>query len=141
LVILLQNKKGINKKMSQRINSEMVYSHHEYQASNDTVKEIAEDMKGHTWHHHFHIIGPLLEIIKQMRIDVYGKLDPAVVTVLINNISNKFVGKKVLLSDGRKGSIVYINPYEQPKPLIQVNTNYFIDLSKQRKLRIAEIVF
>jgi HD-GYP domain-containing protein (c-di-GMP phosphodiesterase class II) len=83
---------------------------------------------------------PLSEIIRQLNKETFGKLDPTVVRVFIKNITDKLVGKQVLLSDGRKGNIVYMNPYEDTKPLIQMNPTHFIDLSRQRKLHIKEIV-
>jgi HD-GYP domain-containing protein (c-di-GMP phosphodiesterase class II) len=82
----------------------------------------------------------LSEIIKQLKMDCFGKLDPQIVVVFINNITNKLIGKQVLLSDGQKGSVVYMNPYEETKPLIQINNNHFIDLSRYRMLQINEIV-
>jgi HD-GYP domain-containing protein (c-di-GMP phosphodiesterase class II) len=83
---------------------------------------------------------PITEIIKQLRLEIFGKLDPKIVSVFIDNITRKFVGKRILLSDGRKANIVCLNPYEETKPLIQLNSTHFIDLSRQRKLHIKEIV-
>jgi HD-GYP domain-containing protein (c-di-GMP phosphodiesterase class II) len=82
----------------------------------------------------------LSEIIKELKIESFGKLDPHIVSVFIRNITNKWIGKQVLLSDGQKGNIVYMNPYEEAKPLIQMNNNHFIDLSRHRMLQIKEIV-
>jgi putative nucleotidyltransferase with HDIG domain len=82
----------------------------------------------------------LSEIIKELKMESFGKLDPIIVSVFIKNITNKWIGKQVVLSDGQKGSVVYINPYEDGKPLIQVNNNHFIDLSRYRMLQIKEIV-
>jgi HD-GYP domain-containing protein (c-di-GMP phosphodiesterase class II) len=83
---------------------------------------------------------PITEIIKQLRSEIFGKLNPVIVSVFIDKITSKFVGRQIVLSDGRKGNIVFLNPYEETKPLVQVNSAHFIDLSRQRKLHIKEIV-
>jgi putative nucleotidyltransferase with HDIG domain len=82
----------------------------------------------------------LSEIIKVLKMESFGKLDPLIVSVFIRNITNKWIGKQVMLSNGQKGSIVYMNPYEEAKPLVQMNSNLFIDLSRQRMLNIKEVV-
>jgi HD-GYP domain-containing protein (c-di-GMP phosphodiesterase class II) len=82
----------------------------------------------------------LSEIINELKIESFGKLDPHIVSVFTRNITNKWIGRQVLLSNGQKGNIVYMNPYEETKPLILMNNNHFIDLGQQRMLQINEIV-
>jgi hypothetical protein len=60
-------------------------------------------------------------------------------TVFLKNITYKMVGTQVVLMDGRLGEIVYLNPHDDMKPMIQVNS-VFIDLSKERNLHIKEII-
>jgi HD-GYP domain-containing protein (c-di-GMP phosphodiesterase class II) len=83
---------------------------------------------------------PLSQIIKELQIEGFGKLDPRIVSIFIKNITNKLIGKQVLLTDGQRGNIVYMNPFEEGKPLIQLSNNKFVDLSRYRMLQIKEIV-
>lgn len=65
----------------------------------------------------------------------YKELDPVVAERLIKYITTFYVGRKVVLSDGRTGEIVLVNPYERFKPLIKVEDTY-IDLSADYSCRI-----
>lgn len=48
------------------------------------------------------------------------------------------VGRDVILTDGRVGEIVYLNPHNIETPLIKIDGEY-IDLGKMRDLKIKEI--
>jgi HD-GYP domain-containing protein (c-di-GMP phosphodiesterase class II) len=82
---------------------------------------------------------PFYEIITQMRQEIFGKLEPYIVSVFIKNITKKLVGKKVILTDGREGEIVFINPNDDMNHLIKVN-NDFIDLNLDPSIQIQEII-
>ncbi len=66
-------------------------------------------------------------------------LDTKVCYVFLSNISKYFVGKKVILNDGKIGTIVYVDPNHPTKPTIQVD-NKFIDLSQEKSVTISEMV-
>ncbi|SES95388.1 HD-GYP domain-containing protein [Anaerobranca gottschalkii] len=69
----------------------------------------------------------------------FGTLDPKVSRIFLDNITRFYVGNKVLLSDGRTGDIIYINPSDTHRPVIKINDNTFLDLRKE-KVRIVDIV-
>lgn len=69
----------------------------------------------------------------------FGILDPKVSRVFLDNISKFYVGNKVLLSDGRVGDIIYINPSDSNKPVVKLAGDVFIDLSKD-KVKIVDIL-
>ncbi|MNO01770.1 hypothetical protein D3C81_2220060 [compost metagenome] len=74
-----------------------------------------------------------------MRQGTFGELDPYIVSMFLKNMVKNLVGKQVLLSDGRFGEVVYINPHEDTNPLVKVD-NLYVDLSRERDVRISEIV-
>lgn len=81
---------------------------------------------------------PFYEIVSQMRKGKFGELDPYVVSVFLENIVKKMVGENVILTDGRIGEVVYLNPHDIETPLVKVDDE-FIDLSKYSELHIMEI--
>ena len=69
----------------------------------------------------------------------YKELDPTVAERLVKFITAYFVGHKVILSDGRVGEIILINPYDRFKPLVKVEDG-FVDLSQDSSFKIVGAV-
>lgn len=86
----------------------------------------------------YHEAMPFHVIVDQMRRGSFGALDPHIVSVFLENIVKRTVGREVVLTDGRVGEIVYLNPHDIETPLIRINDEY-IDLSKMKELNIREI--
>ncbi|AIQ20607.1 HD-GYP domain-containing protein [Paenibacillus sp. FSL L8-0470] len=86
----------------------------------------------------YHEAMPFHLIVEQMRRGSFGALDPHVVSVFLENIVKRTVGRDVILTDGRVGEIVYLNPHNIETPLIKIDGEY-IDLGKMRDLKIKEI--
>ncbi len=76
------------------------------------------------------------EILWQL---AYKELDPKVSERLIKFITAYFVGRRVILSDGRVGEIILVNPYDRFKPLIKVEED-FIDLAQDHTYKIVGVV-
>lgn len=74
-----------------------------------------------------------------LREESFQSLDPNIVSVFLTNISKLYVGNKVLLSDGTIGTIVYLHPQNNTKPIVKVDDK-FIDFLKEDKLEILDIV-
>ncbi|MFC5451996.1 HD-GYP domain-containing protein [Paenibacillus aestuarii] len=81
----------------------------------------------------------LLYVLKELHRMSFGQLDPKLTQVFIRNMIPNFIGKKVLLSDGRKGLIVMTNPSDFFNPLIKINEN-FVDLSMLKGVEITSII-
>lgn len=77
-------------------------------------------------------------VLKQISEDAFGKLDPQVVTKLINGLVSYCVGKKVKLTNGTEGEIIFINNNTPLKPLVKVG-NDFIDLSRRNDVMIEQM--
>lgn len=59
------------------------------------------------------------QVAEEISKSSFGSLDPKVSRIFLDNIARFYVGNKVLLSDGRYGDIVYINPSDTSKPVIK----------------------
>ncbi|WP_246168472.1 HD-GYP domain-containing protein [Paenibacillus antarcticus] len=81
---------------------------------------------------------PFHEIVSQMRRGIFGELDPIIVSVFLDNIMKRMVGENVVLTDGRMGEVVSLNPHNIETPLIKVDDE-FIDLSKRNDIQIRVI--
>ncbi|MCQ2518582.1 MAG: HD-GYP domain-containing protein [Lachnospiraceae bacterium] len=68
------------------------------------------------------------------------KYDAHMIMTFLEGVSNTYLHCNVLLSDGRIGRIVFINKQDLSRPIIQMEDNSIIDLSKQRDLTIKELV-
>lgn len=82
---------------------------------------------------------PFYDIVSQMRDDKFGKLDPHIVSIFIENITKNLVGKHVMLTDDRLGEVVYLNPQYDMNPLVRIE-NEFISLSVESQLHIKEVL-
>jgi HD-GYP domain-containing protein (c-di-GMP phosphodiesterase class II) len=86
----------------------------------------------------YHNPMPFHEIVSQMRKGIFGELDPNIVSVFLDNIVNRMIGQNIVLTDGRIGEVISLNPHDIETPLIKINDE-FIDLSKRNDIRITEI--
>jgi len=82
---------------------------------------------------------PFYEVLAQMEKDAFGVLDPAVAKLFINKIMNTLIGRSVLLSDGRTGTILLIHTQEPTRPLVLIGDE-FVNLKEQRTLNILHIL-
>ncbi|MFX3632312.1 MAG: HD-GYP domain-containing protein [Candidatus Pristimantibacillus sp.] len=82
---------------------------------------------------------PFYEIVSQMTQGKFGELNPQIVSLFIENIMKRLIGKRVFLTDGREGLVLYLNPHLLERPLIKVEDE-FVDLSQEMSLHIKEIM-
>lgn len=87
----------------------------------------------------YHEMMPFHEVVSRLRKGFFGELDPHIVSVFLQNMINNLVGRQVLLTDGRWGEVVYINPTDDTNPLVKIE-NSFLDLSRERHIHIKEVV-
>ncbi|GGI46117.1 HD family phosphohydrolase [Paenibacillus marchantiophytorum] len=87
----------------------------------------------------YHEMMPFYEVVNRMREGFFGELDPHIVAVFLNNMIQNLVGRKVKLTDGRWGEVVYINPTDDTNPLVKID-DIFVDLSRERHIHIKEVV-
>ncbi|GGL57951.1 HD-GYP domain-containing protein [Sporolactobacillus putidus] len=71
----------------------------------------------------------------------YGKLSGYLLEKFCNEVMTLFIGSEVMLSDGRRGKIVFIPAKSSAtRPLVRLENNQVIDLSGNKLLGIDQIV-
>ncbi|RDW16805.1 HD-GYP domain-containing protein [Oceanobacillus chungangensis] len=81
------------------------------------------------------------QVIEEIQKEQYSKLDYQIVKVFIEHLLNIATGTKVMLSNGQTGKIVFTNPDNPTRPMIQLDTNNEIIVLKDRPdLYINEIM-
>lgn len=79
------------------------------------------------------------DVITQLEEDAYGKLDPHFVQLFINKLMHFAIGYKALLTNGKIGKIINVNPLDFKRPLVKTGEQ-FIDLTMRTDLRIEKII-
>jgi len=79
------------------------------------------------------------EVMRSFENDGFQKFDPQFLVPLLEQIAEVYMNHTVRLSDDKVGKIVLLNKSELSKPIIQVD-DIFVDLSKQRNVKITEIL-
>jgi HD-GYP domain-containing protein (c-di-GMP phosphodiesterase class II) len=87
----------------------------------------------------YHDAIPFHQVLQKIQQDAFGKLDPTITTLFMEKIMSKSIGKDTVLTDGRRATIVMINPSNRMNPIVSVD-NDFVDLSKHRKLNLAQVL-
>ncbi|BBB93303.1 MAG TPA: HD-GYP domain-containing protein [Methylomusa anaerophila] len=72
--------------------------------------------------------------------EMYGKLDPAICTVFLNNVRDYFIGNIVELSDGREAEVIYLGQYLASRPVVYAQDGESIDLEKRKDVSIIRLV-
>ncbi|MFB9324855.1 HD-GYP domain-containing protein [Paenibacillus aurantiacus] len=86
----------------------------------------------------YHEPVPFYDILNQMRQGRFGFFDPQIVSIFLDNMVGRMVGRKVVLTDGRSGEVVFLNPHSMERPLVRVEDE-FIDLSKVGDVHILRV--
>jgi putative nucleotidyltransferase with HDIG domain len=79
------------------------------------------------------------DVIRTLEVGMYGDLDTELLLVFLKNIAQNYVGGNVVLSDGSEGKVVFINPNNITRPIIQTFDDKFIDLSEKSNVKIVSV--
>ncbi|MGE7759534.1 HD-GYP domain-containing protein [Peribacillus sp. NPDC097895] len=114
-------------------------------------------LKGNDIHHHSKIVAiadvfhamssnrvyhqamPFYRVIEQMNRDMFGKFNPEILLAFVNQLMSTLVGKEVMLTNERLGTIIMINPYDPLKVLMKTSTG-IIDLRMEKEMQIERII-
>lgn len=80
------------------------------------------------------------KVIEELQSKRFTQLDPSIVNVFINGLTNFSIGTNVRLSNGEIGEIVFIQPKKPTRPIVRVDDEQFIVLEKEPELFIEEII-
>ena len=68
------------------------------------------------------------------------KYNTKYILTFLERIANAYQNSMVMLSDGRSGKIVYINKSRLSRPIVQVDDNEMVDLSRETDISITSIL-
>lgn len=80
-----------------------------------------------------------LDVLAEISDEIFSKLDPAISTVFLSNITNYYIGEIALFNDGRLGKIIKLDINNITQPWVEVDGE-LIDLSKNKNLKIDDIL-
>ncbi len=79
------------------------------------------------------------EVVAEFEKDGFLKFDPGYLMIFLERMVESYLHNIVRLSDGREGEVIMINRLSLARPIVRCGNTY-IDLSKERKLSIVEII-
>ncbi|MEV5113740.1 hypothetical protein [Peribacillus frigoritolerans] len=74
-----------------------------------------------------------------MNRDMVSKFNPEILMELVSRLMSTLVGKEVMLTNGRFGTIIMIDPYNPLKALLKTGTE-IIDLRMEKEWQIERII-
>ena len=82
---------------------------------------------------------PFYQVIKEIGQSAFDQFDARVVTVFSRKMMETMIGSQVILSDGRIGTVLAVQPHDPANPLVRTGEE-FIDLSSVQELNIVHFV-
>ncbi len=79
-------------------------------------------------------------VVEEFETDGFLKFDPGYLMTFLERIVESYLHNIVRLNDGREGEVIMINKLSLSRPVVKVVTGEYVDLSKNRKLSIIEII-
>lgn len=85
--------------------------------------------------------GPLcpFRVIEMFEAEGFRKYDVSILLPFLENVVNSCLQNRCLLSDGRKGTIIYINKDKLSRPIVQCGGEY-VNLADQPDLEIVRLL-
>ena len=85
--------------------------------------------------------GPLcpFRVIEMFEVEGFQKYDVSILLPFLENVVNSCLQNRCLLSDGRKGTIIYINKDKLSRPVVQCGGEY-VNLADQPDLEIVRLL-
>lgn len=80
------------------------------------------------------------QVAETMIQEMFGKLDPELCNIFLNNVRDYFVGNSVRLSDNRVAEVVYLGGSVGSRPTVRTHAGEFIDLEKHKEISIVELL-
>lgn len=80
------------------------------------------------------------QVIEKLNEERFGKFCPVTADTFLRRCNDLLLGGTVQLSDGTMGRVVYANPQNPTRPVLQVGPDFFIDLSEETGLYIESVM-
>lgn len=78
-------------------------------------------------------------VLEELLKESFGKLDPIIVQTFIQKTTALYTGTRIRLSDGRHGQIIFTDPNNPTRPMVQVE-GQIVNLIMDREIYIQEII-
>ena len=79
-------------------------------------------------------------VIEMFEREGLQKYDIVFIMTFLENVINTYIDNRVLLSDGRIGTVKWIDKQNLSKPMIQLQDNSFLELAKEKNISIVQIL-
>lgn len=79
-------------------------------------------------------------VIETLRNDMYDKLDPAICAIILNYLQDFFIGNVVVLNDGRKAEVIYVDKAREFRPVVRTIDGEYINLETEKKVTIVKVL-
>lgn len=79
-------------------------------------------------------------VIRVFEDEGLNKYDAVYIMTFLENVVNTYIDSRVLLSDGRKATVKWIDKNKLSKPMVQLSDGSFLELAKEPGLRINKIL-
>lgn len=83
---------------------------------------------------------PFYETLKQMHHNAYGEFDAHIIHLFLDKMMKSLIGNRVMLTDGRTGHIIMTNHHDPLHPLVQMDKDNYVDLSKETTIHIDHVI-
>ena len=80
-----------------------------------------------------------IQAIEMMEDEGLQKYDVRFIMIFLENVMNTFIGNRVLLSNGKKGEIIFINKNNITRPTIKCQ-DHFVDLDVEKNIQIVSML-
>lgn len=80
------------------------------------------------------------DVIREFERKYFGKVDTQYLMIFLKNIAYNYLNRKVELSDGRFGEIVFINGASYSSPLVRLEDGACVDLLTDKNVRIIRLL-
>lgn len=83
---------------------------------------------------------PFYETVKQMYHNAFGEFDALIIHLFLDKMMQSLIGNEVMLTDGRSGLIIMANHLDPLHPLVRMEQDNYVDLSKQPSIHIDHVI-
>ncbi|MDR3564047.1 MAG: HD domain-containing phosphohydrolase [Negativicutes bacterium] len=80
-------------------------------------------------------------LVETIKGDMFAKLDPTTCDTFVRRFNDYLMNNPVQLSDGRKAKVVFLPSVNPTSPVLQTTDNEFIDLTKNKNIKIEGLTF
>lgn len=80
-------------------------------------------------------------LVETIKSEMFAKLDPTVCDTFVRRFNDYLMNNPVKLSDGRKAKVVYLPSVNPTAPVLQTMDDEFVDLTKNKDIKIEGLTF